>query len=199
MVDSFVVTGELALFVGLVDGWRGRHRAWAWLVTFGGLAVSVAGNIGHVGPAPWADRLTAAVPPVAAFVALTVALGVLKRVAARAAAVAAETAPAAAVAPGAPVADIQDVRRRAVLEAAEADAQRVRYAIAQGAPAEVGALREWLAFYSYDVAEVNIMSVLRRLTSNGNGNGAQAPARTLGARINGHDVRATGEQELLTA
>src|SRR5262249_33491692 len=46
----------------------------------GGLAVSVAGNVGHVGTANWTDRATAAVPPIAAFIALTVALGVLKRV-----------------------------------------------------------------------------------------------------------------------
>lgn len=80
MVDVFVAVGELALFVGMADQWETRHRLWAWAVTAGGLAVSVAGNIGHVGSAQWTDRLTAAVPPVAAFVALTVGLGVLKRV-----------------------------------------------------------------------------------------------------------------------
>jgi hypothetical protein len=159
MVDTFVMVGELALFVGLVDGWKGRHRAWAWTVTFGGLAVSVAGNIGHVGPAPWADRLTAAVPPVAAFVALTVALGVLKRVAARAADIArAETS-----AHRGPLADLANIRNRAVLDHAETDAQRIRYAIRQGIPAEVGPLRTWLTGFGYDVAEVNVMSVLRRL------------------------------------
>src|SRR5271165_5973635 len=51
MVDTFVAVGELALFVGLVDRWAGRHRAWAWTVVAGGLAVSVAGNVGHVGSA----------------------------------------------------------------------------------------------------------------------------------------------------
>lgn len=80
MVDVFVAVGELALLVGLVDKWEVRHRLWAWTVVVGGLAVSVAGNVGHVGSAQWTDRLTAAVPPVAAFVALTVGLGILKRV-----------------------------------------------------------------------------------------------------------------------
>lgn len=79
-VDSFVVAGELALFLALVDTWSGWSRVWPWAVTVGGLAVSVAGNIGHVGAVQLADRLTAAVPPVAAFVSLTVGLGVLKRV-----------------------------------------------------------------------------------------------------------------------
>src|SRR5208337_482249 len=80
MVDVFVAVGELALFVGMTDRWAMRHRAWAWTVVAGGLAVSVAGNIGHVGSAQWTDRVTAAVPPIAAFVALTVGLGILKRV-----------------------------------------------------------------------------------------------------------------------
>ena len=122
MVDVFVAVGELALFVGLVDRWETRHRAWAWAVVAGGLAVSVAGNVGHVGSAQWTDRLTAAVPPVAAFVALTVGLGILKRVVEL-------SAPAAQ-----PAAELASVRHRAVLDYAESDAQRVRYAIRQGVP-----------------------------------------------------------------
>jgi hypothetical protein len=51
------------------------------VVTLGGLAVSVAGNVGHVGwTASMADKATAAVPPLAAAAALAVGLGVLKRV-----------------------------------------------------------------------------------------------------------------------
>jgi hypothetical protein len=155
MVDVFVAVGELALFVGLIDRWAPRHRAWAWTVVFGGLAVSVAGNVGHVGSAQWTDRLTAAVPPVAAFVALTVGLGILKRVVELAHA---KTAPA--VEPGP---DLDSVRHRAVLDHAESDAQRIRYAIRHGIPAEVGPLRAWLGTLGHDVQEVNIMSVLRRL------------------------------------
>jgi Protein of unknown function (DUF2637) len=79
-VDVFIGVGELALFVGLADQWRRRDRVAAWTVTLLGLAVSVAGNVGHVSAAGWTSRLTAAVPPLAAAAALAVGLGVLKRV-----------------------------------------------------------------------------------------------------------------------
>lgn len=79
-VDSFIAVGELALFVALIDQWKASARAFPWLVTLGGLAVSVAANIGHVTGADLATRATAAVPPVAAASALAVGLGILKRV-----------------------------------------------------------------------------------------------------------------------
>jgi hypothetical protein len=79
-VDVFIAVGELALFVALVDRWAPRSRWAAWAVTGAGLAVSVAGNVGHVAGHSVADRVTAALPPVAAAFALAVALGVLKRV-----------------------------------------------------------------------------------------------------------------------
>jgi hypothetical protein len=79
-VDVFIAVGELALFVALVDRWAPRSRTAAWAVTLTGLAVSVAGNVGHVTGHSLAVRATAAVPPVAAASALAVGLGVLKRV-----------------------------------------------------------------------------------------------------------------------
>jgi hypothetical protein len=79
-VDVFIAVGELALFVALADRWASRSRAGAWAVTLAGLAVSVAGNVGHVTGHSATDRLTAAVPPLAAAAALAVGLGVLKRV-----------------------------------------------------------------------------------------------------------------------
>ena len=79
-VDSFIAVGELALFVALADRWRPRSRVAAWAVTLAGLAVSVAGNIGHIAGHAVTDRATAAVPPLAAAAALAVGLGVLKRV-----------------------------------------------------------------------------------------------------------------------
>jgi hypothetical protein len=82
-VDLFIAVGELSLFVGLVDRWSARSRAAAWTVTVAGLAVSVAGNIGHVAGHSLAVRGTAAVPPLAAASALAVGLGVLKRVVGR--------------------------------------------------------------------------------------------------------------------
>jgi hypothetical protein len=80
MVDTFVAVGELALFVGMADRWQARDRVAAWSVTLVGLAVSIAGNIGHIATSDLASRLTAAVPPIAAAASLSVALGVLKRV-----------------------------------------------------------------------------------------------------------------------
>jgi len=79
-VDVFIAVGELALFVALADSWSRRSRSGAWTVTLGGLAVSVAGNVGHVHSVLITNRATAAVPPLAAAAALAVGLGVLKRV-----------------------------------------------------------------------------------------------------------------------
>jgi hypothetical protein len=79
-VDVFIAVGELALFVALADRWEVRSRLAAWGVTMLGLAASVAGNVGHITGADIASRVTAAVPPLAAAAALTVGLGVLKRV-----------------------------------------------------------------------------------------------------------------------
>jgi hypothetical protein len=99
-VDTFVAIGELTLVVALADRWRLRWRAGAWAVTAAGLAVSVAGNIGHVAGHSVTNRGTAAIPPLAAAGAMAVGLGVLKRVmqartaAARAAAPSAEVPPA---------------------------------------------------------------------------------------------------------
>jgi len=154
MVDVFVAVGELSLFIGMTDRWPARHRAWAWTVTAGGLAVSVAGNVGHVGSAQWTDRLTAAVPPVAAFVALTVGLGILKRVVELA-----QAAPAAEPGPGP---DLTDIRHRAVLDNAESDAQRVRYAVRQTGRTEIAPVSEWLAARGHSIPDSNLMSVMRR-------------------------------------
>jgi hypothetical protein len=80
-VDVFIAVGELALFVALADSWSVRSRAAAWTVTLAGLAVSVAGNIGHIAGHDLASRATAAVPPLAAAALLAVGLGLLKRTA----------------------------------------------------------------------------------------------------------------------
>jgi hypothetical protein len=82
-IDVFLATGELALYVAYLDAWPARQRTWPWATALTGLAVSIAGNIGHIQPAPGhpvipADRLTAATSPLAAFAGLTIALLVLK-------------------------------------------------------------------------------------------------------------------------
>jgi hypothetical protein len=82
-IDVFLAVGELALYVAYLDGWPARQRVWPWTTALTGLAVSVAGNIGHIQAVPGhpvilADRLTAATSPIAAFAGLTVGLLVLK-------------------------------------------------------------------------------------------------------------------------
>jgi hypothetical protein len=82
-IDVFLAVGELALYVAYLDGWPARQRIWPWATALTGLAVSVAGNIGHIQAEPGqpvivADRLTAATSPIAAFAGLSVGLLVLK-------------------------------------------------------------------------------------------------------------------------
>jgi hypothetical protein len=82
-IDVFLAVGELALYVAYLDGWPARQQIWPWTTALVGLAVSMAGNVGHIEPLPGqpvilADRLTAAASPVAAFAGLTVGLLVLK-------------------------------------------------------------------------------------------------------------------------
>jgi hypothetical protein len=82
-IDVFLAVGELALYVAYLDGWPARQRVWPWVTALTGLAVSVAGNVGHIQAGPGqpvilADRLTAATSPLAAFAGLSVGLLVLK-------------------------------------------------------------------------------------------------------------------------
>jgi hypothetical protein len=82
-IDVFLAVGELALYVAYLDGWPARQRMWPWATALTGLAVNVAGNIGHIQAGPGqpvilADRLTAATSPLAAFAGLSVGLLVLK-------------------------------------------------------------------------------------------------------------------------
>ena len=82
-IDVFLAIGELALYVAYLDNWPARQRIWPWATTLTGLAVSIAGNIGHIQAQPGhpvilADRLTAATSPLAAFAGLTIGLLVLK-------------------------------------------------------------------------------------------------------------------------
>jgi hypothetical protein len=82
-IDVFLAVGELALYVAYLDAWPTRQRTWPWATALTGLAVSVAGNVGHIQAAPGdpvsvADRLTAATSPLAAFAGLSVGLLVVK-------------------------------------------------------------------------------------------------------------------------
>ena len=82
-IDVFLAVGELALYVAYLDGWPAGQRVWPWATALTGLAVSVAGNVGHIQPLPGrpvvlADQLTAATSPMAAFAGLRVGLLVLR-------------------------------------------------------------------------------------------------------------------------
>ena len=82
-IDVFLAVGELALYVAYLDAWPVRQRIWPWATALAGLAVSVAGNVGHIqastgDPVSVADRMTAAASPLAAFAGLSVGLLVLK-------------------------------------------------------------------------------------------------------------------------
>jgi hypothetical protein len=48
----FLAVGELALYIAYLDGWPARQRIWPWVTALIGLAVSVAGNIGHIQAEP---------------------------------------------------------------------------------------------------------------------------------------------------
>jgi Protein of unknown function (DUF2637) len=146
-VDTLIAVGELALFVALADRWAARSRFAAWAVTVLALAVSVAGNVGHVAAGSLAARGTAAVPPLAAAAALAVGLGVLKRVVAHHAAPAgrpdailaavaadaesaARAALAASIAAGNPLSQRQVMTRFGLSRAAE---RTMRQAVKAGA------------------------------------------------------------------
>jgi hypothetical protein len=101
-IDVFLAVGELALYVAYLDGWPARQRMWPWATALTGLAVSIAGNIGHIQALPGhpvilADRLTAATSPLAAFAGLSVGLVVLKMTRRRDGALPGETISAAAL------------------------------------------------------------------------------------------------------
>jgi Protein of unknown function (DUF2637) len=79
IIDSFVVLGELRLFSATLRKESVRIKLWAWTLTLGGLIVSMAGNVAHVGlAATWDMKLAAAAAPLAAAASLTTGLGILK-------------------------------------------------------------------------------------------------------------------------
>jgi hypothetical protein len=163
-IDAFIAVGELALFVALARAWGVRSRVAAWVVTLTGLAVSVAANVGHVTGAGFTDRLTAAVPPIAAAASLTVGLVILKWLT--------RDRDAAEYQP----------RHAAELATLPSDARRVVYAAEITGSRDVRELTAWLHDHGQDVALENVRTALRRaplaLTSvNGNGRN--------------HDVRAS--------
>jgi hypothetical protein len=78
--DAWIAVGELALYVGYRDGWPARRKIWPWVAAITGLAASTGFNVGHLAATDLAGRLTAAVPPIAAFGGLYLGLQVLKHI-----------------------------------------------------------------------------------------------------------------------
>jgi Protein of unknown function (DUF2637) len=158
-VDVFIATGELALFVALARAWDFRSRLAAWLVTLTGLAVSLAGNVGHVTGNLVTDRVTAAVPPVAAAASLAVALGILKRVVQRPEVT--MTAPAVT-----PVSLNGHSDRLASLPSG---ARRVLYASEVIGTRNPRELTDWLAAQGFAVSPENARTAIRRALPAGEG------------------------------
>lgn len=79
LIDTFLVTGELRLYIAHARREGVRVRAAGWALTGAGLGASLAGNIAHLGPSAdlW-QRLAAATPPLAAASSLAVVLGLVK-------------------------------------------------------------------------------------------------------------------------
>jgi hypothetical protein len=79
-VDAWIAVGELSLYVGYRDRWSARQKVWPWVAAITGLAASTGFNVGHMAATDVAGRVTAAVPPIAAFGGLYLGLQVLKYV-----------------------------------------------------------------------------------------------------------------------
>lgn len=80
IVDLLIICGEIVLFVAAVDGgtpWR--VRLWAWSVTVGFTALSIAGNVSHAATHDLATRVGWGLPPAGIAIALGFGLGELKR------------------------------------------------------------------------------------------------------------------------
>lgn len=157
-VDVFIAVGELALFIALVARWRAFSRWPAWTVTIIGLAVSVAGNIGHVHSHAVTTRATAAVPPLAAAFALAVGLGVLKRIVA---AMATKDAPGTVSAPS-------------FTDAQTAAAEALARTYAAGNPLTQNKLMTQFRLNRLEAQEVR----QRVLPQTPNGSSPEAPAET---------------------
>lgn len=80
-IDTFIVIGEAMLVISQLRAWSRKSRAIAWITVLSGAALSVFGNIGHVGgETVWTTKATASVPPLVALVGLSIGLQVIKRI-----------------------------------------------------------------------------------------------------------------------
>lgn len=79
-VDLLILTGELLLFVAIARAWEKRTKVYGWVLVVSGLALSVAGNVGHLHQAGWQTRVTSALWPAVLTGGLAAWLMALKRV-----------------------------------------------------------------------------------------------------------------------
>jgi hypothetical protein len=80
IVDLLSICGEIVLFTAAIDGGTPvRVRVWAWSVTVGFTALSIAGNVSHAATNDLATRIGWGLPPAGIAIALGFGLGELKR------------------------------------------------------------------------------------------------------------------------
>ncbi len=86
LVDIFILVGELGLFLIALDGFRLRKSLLAWTdvllplsVVTAGWGVSLWFNIHHVKDATTEDKITFAIPPIAAMIGLFIMLRTVHR------------------------------------------------------------------------------------------------------------------------
>jgi Protein of unknown function (DUF2637) len=80
MVDTFIIGGEALALLAVMEGWDKRARRAGLAAVAGGLAVSVAGNVGRDGwNSPVADMAVYAIAPVAMTVMAGLGLIIVKR------------------------------------------------------------------------------------------------------------------------
>lgn len=152
-IDVFIAVGELALFIAIALMWPVWVRVFCGAVIAVGLAASTAANVGHVTGHHdlITNRLTAAVPPLAAAVSLVVGMVILHFVATL------ETK--------------RDYtpRHAAELAALPSDARRIIYAAEITASREPRELVAWLHDNGHAVSPENVRTVLRRQLALSNG------------------------------
>lgn len=111
LVDFFILTSEMLLFVLIVDGRYGLFswftKAYLWFMFLFGLGLSLAGNVDHLRHVDIPSRVGFALPPLASAMGMASILMVLKMIAEdyeqQPAPAAPAPAPAAPVAPPEPV------------------------------------------------------------------------------------------------
>jgi hypothetical protein len=152
-IDGLILAGSLIL---LHEARNQRPGYWlARLALWLGIAATLGANVAYGAAFGPLGALLSGWPAVSFIISTEALMGLVRR-----ARGAADVAAAADVEPGP---DVAGIRIQAVLDAAESDAARVRFAVKQTGRAEIAPVSAWLAEHGHAVDDVNIVSVLRRL------------------------------------